>query len=81
MNSDLENSFVLFICHGPRGAAPADLLPLSGPASILLPCTLMDILSLFTRCCYWRQVRVSYYRTDYSCCPGWKTSTSENCNV
>ena len=40
-----------------------------------------SILSLFTRCCLWRSVRVSYYRTEYFCCPGWKTSTYENCDV
>jgi hypothetical protein len=31
------------------------LTPLS-VALLLLPCTLMDILSLFTRCCSWKQV-------------------------
>ena len=29
MNCDLENAFYLFICHGPRDAAPADPPPLS----------------------------------------------------
>jgi hypothetical protein len=40
MNCDLENAFYLFICHGPRDAAPADPPPpppppppLSGPVS------------------------------------------------
>jgi len=40
MNCDLENSFLLvylseplIITHGPRGAAPADTPPLSGPAN------------------------------------------------
>ena len=47
---------------------------------ILLPYHLMDILSLFTRCCGYRWYWVSYWRTDYSCCPGWKTSTYQNCN-
>ena len=46
-------AFYLFIFHRPRGAVPAD--PLS-VGLLLLPCTLMDILSLFTRCCSWKQV-------------------------
>ena len=41
----------------------------------------MDILSLFTRCCGYRWYCVSYWRTDYFCCPGWKQSTYQNCDV
>ena len=41
----------------------------------------MDILSLFTRCCGYRWYKVSYWRTDSFCCPGWKTSTYQNCDV
>jgi hypothetical protein len=48
---------------------------------ILLPYTLMDILSLFTRCCGYRWYCVPYWRTDYFCCPGWKQSTYQNCDV
>jgi hypothetical protein len=48
---------------------------------ILLPYPLMDILSLFTRCCGYRWYKVSYWRTVSYCCPGWKTSTYQNCNV
>ena len=62
----------LIICHV-TSPLSVDLL--------LLLCTLMYILSLFRRCCAWRQVRVPYYWTRYSCCPGWETSTNENCNV
>jgi hypothetical protein len=48
---------------------------------LLLPYLLMDILSLFTRCCLWRWVLVSYWWTYYFCCPGWKTKTYQNCDV
>ena len=67
-----KSALYLFICH------------VTSPLSVgllLLPCTIMNILSLFRRCCAWRRVRVSYYWTRYYCCPGWTTSTTENCNV
>ena len=48
---------------------------------ILLPYPIMDILSLFRICTGYRWYKVSYWLTDYSCCPGWETSTYQNCNV
>ena len=47
---------------------------------IPLPYPIIDIVSLFTRCDEYQWYWVSYWRTDYSCCPGWKQSTYQNCN-
>ncbi|XP_046564127.1 uncharacterized protein LOC124272926, partial [Haliotis rubra] len=31
-------------------------------------------------CCYYKWYRVPDYRTTYFCCPGWSTSSYQNCN-